>query len=331
MAQRADEVKVGLVIIISLVILAGFVVSILGVRLGQPVDTYTTELRFAGGIVSGTAVRYGGMQVGKVTAVEVSPVDDTRIRLSLSVDAGLPIKTDSELFINTIGFLGDYYLEITTGSPESPVLQPGGMINSMEIAGVNEMFATAHSAIEKVDATMVILNEKILTEDFALLRERVGMISEKAVQLLTDADLVFSEENRANLSETLSQMRELVQENRADLGETIGNLRSATEKLDSLAATLDGIAGENREDIELLIDEITATVAEARSTTRAIGRLISENEADMNVAIDNLRATTSNTRDLSETLADEPWRILWRTRQPEKVEFNREEAESIEP
>ena len=331
MAQRADEVKVGLVIVLSLLILAGFTVTILGLRLGKPVDTYTTELRFAGGIVSGTAVRYGGMQVGKVTAVEVSPVDDTRIRLSLNVDAGLPIKADSELFINTIGFLGDYYLEITTGSPESDVLEPGAMIASMEVAGVTEMFAAAQSVIDKVDATMVILNENILTDDVAQLRSRVGMISDKVVRLLTDVDLVFSEENRQNISKTLSETRKLVEENRADLRDTLKNLRSTSEKLESLASTLDEIVGENREDVALLIDTIAETVADARSAARTIDRLISENEADVNVAIDNLRATTANARDFSETLADEPWRILWRSRQPEKVEFDREEAEPIEP
>ncbi len=324
MAYRADEVKVGLVIVVSLVILAGFVISILGVNLGRPVDTYTTELRFAGGIESGTVVRYGGMQVGKVTAVEVSPVDDTRIRLTLRVGKGLAIKTDSKVFVNAIGFLGDYYLEIATGSPESPNLIPGSMIDSMEIAGINEMLASAQSAIQKVDAAMVILNERILTEDLAKFRDRVEKITDKIMQLLTDVDLVFSEENRENISATLSQARELVQENRTDLRDTIGNLRSTSENLASLASTLDGIADENRDDIGLLIDEIRQTVAEARSTAETIDRLITENETDINVTIDNLRATTANTRDFSETIADEPWRILWRSRQPEKMEFDRE-------
>ena len=78
----------------------------------------------------------------------------------------------------------------------------------------------------------------------------------------------------------------------------IENFRSASEKLGSLAATLDEVAGQNA--------------------------------ADINVTIDNLRATTGNARDFSETVADAPWRIFWRTRQPEKKAFDSKEAEFIE-
>lgn len=330
MVYRADEVKVGLVVVAGFLILAGFVVSILGLSLGRPTDTYITKLKFAGGIERGTVVRFGGMQVGKVTDVDVSPLDDTRIRLMMNVKKGLSVKADSEVFINTIGFLGDYYLEISTGSPGSPNLSPGGEINSVEVASINEMLASAQSAIEKVDAAMVILNEKVLTEDFGKFRDRVEIITDKIIQLLTDVDLVFSEENRANIAETLAQLKELVGENKADVRATMESFRSASEKLGSLAATLDEVAEENREDIGLLIDEIQATVAEARSASERIDRLIADNASDIGLTIDNLRATTANTRDFSETIADEPWRLIWRARRAEKMLFEQKEAEPVE-
>lgn len=329
MTYRADEVKIGLVVVLSLLILAGFIISILGLRLGAPADTYTTQLRFTGGVEPGTVVRFGGMQAGRVSEVGVSPTDDTRIRLTMKIDKGLPIKTDSEVFINTIGFLGDYYLEISTGSPGAPLLPPGSEIRGMEVTSINEMFASAQSALEKVDAAMVILNERILTEDFGRLRDKITIITDKIIQLLTDVDMVFDKENRANISETLSQLRTLLEENREDVHSTLDNFRSASEKLDSLATTLDTIAGENREDVSLLIDEIHATVAQVRSVTEKIDRLVAENAGDIAITIDNLRATTANTRDFSETIADEPWRLIWRTRQPQKRVFEHKEEDSL--
>ncbi len=328
MGYRADEVKVGLVIVISLLILAGFIIAILGVRLGQPLDTYTTQLKFAGGIESGTVVRYGGMQVGQIEEVEVSPADDTRIRLTMRINKGLPIKTDSEASINAIGFLGDYYIEISTGSPGSPALAPGSEIKSMEIASINEMLTSAQTTLQKVDAVMVILNERILTEDFGKLRDRIDIITDKIITLLTDVDLVFSEENRGNIADMLSQLKELVQENREDIHATLQNFRSASAKLESLATTLDEIAGESSEDIGQLIDEIKATVAEVRSAIERIDALVAENAGDVAITIDNLRATSANTRDFSETIADDPWRLLWRSRQPEKKVFDDREADS---
>lgn len=318
MAYKADEVKVGLVIVVSLLILCGFIMAILGLKLGEPVDTFTTNVQFAGGIEPGTVVRFGGMQVGKVTEVGVSSADNARIQLALTVDKGVPIKTDSEIFINTIGFLGDYYLEISTGTTDAPLLPPESEIPSQEVASINDMLASAQSALEKVDAAMYILNEKILKEDLARLRSRVEQISEKIVKLLTDVDLIFSEENRTNVAQTLERVNALVQESREGVGATLNNFRTASEKLDSLAMNLDTLVGDNREDVDLLIDDIRATVAEMKAAAGKIEDLVTENTDDISVTIDNLKATTANTRDFSENIADDPWRVLWKTPQPEK-------------
>ncbi|RJP64709.1 MAG: MCE family protein [Candidatus Abyssobacteria bacterium SURF_17] len=318
MAYKADEVKVGLVIVVSLLILAGFIVSILGLQIGRPTDSYTTALRFAGGIEPGTPVRFGGMQVGRVAAVNVLETDNTRIQLTMSIDKDTPVKADSEVFINTIGFLGDYYLEISTGSQDKPLLPPGSEIKGRELPSLYDMIARAQSAIEKVDATLVILNDKVLTEDVAALRERIQVVTEKMAQLLADVDTVFDQENRENIRQTLLQVRMLVQENREDVHATVANLRTASERMQSLAASLDSIVGENREDIESLIHEIQTMAGQMQSAAEEIDRLVAENADGITTTVQNLRITSENARDFSETISDEPWRLIWRTRQPEK-------------
>ncbi|UCD58938.1 MAG: MCE family protein [Candidatus Hydrogenedentota bacterium] len=326
MTYRADEVKAGLVVVGSLLILAGFIVTIVGLKIGQPTETYTTTLRFAGGIEPGTVVRFGGMHVGKVASVNVSGKDDTRIQLTVKIAEGVPVKTDSEVFINTIGFLGDYYLEISTGSQGSPPLPPGSEIRSREIASLNDMLAQAQSAVEKVDAAMVIVNERILTEDLANLRGRIREITDRIEQVLIDVEQVLNEENRENISHTLAQLRMLIQENRDDVHATVGNFRTASQRLESLATSLDSVISENRESIDILIEDIRATVILMRSAAERIDRLVAENADDIALTIDNLKATTDHTRDFGETISDEPWRLIWRTRQPNKKAFEQEET-----
>lgn len=326
MAYRADEVKVGLVIIVSLLILGGFIVAILGLKIGQPTQTYTTSLRFAGGINPGTAVRYGGMQVGKVREVSVAPMDSSRIQFTVDIQAETPIKTDSEVFINTIGFLGEYYLEISTGSSDAPLLPPGAEIPAREIATLNDILARTQSAVERVDAALVIINEKILTEDLVELRERIDIIGNSMEKLLTDVDQFFAEENRENIRQTLAHLRSLVQENREDIRRSVESFRSASERLDSLAASLDKLVVENRDNVDALIDDIRAAAVQARGAADRVEKLIAENAGDIAITIDNLRATSSNARDFSETIADEPWRLLYRTRQPEKQVISPQET-----
>ncbi len=331
MAYRADEVKVGLVIVVSLLILAGFIVSILGLRLGQPTKTYTTNLRFAGGIEPGTVVRFGGMQTGKVTEVNVSSKDDSFIQLTMRVAEETPVKTDSEVFINTIGFLGEYYLEISTGSEGSPVLPPESEIKSREIVSFNDLLARTESAVENMNALMVIVNEEILSKDIPKLRDRIKEITDKVQRLLTDVDDVFNEQNRENVAQTLEQLRMLFQENREDMRTTVANFRLASEKLDSLATNLDSLVSGNREDVDIIIKDIRDTVAQARSAAARIETLVAENADKISLTVDNLQATSANTRDFSETIADEPWRLIWRTRQPEKKVIEQQEAGTHAP
>ncbi|GAB4341414.1 MAG: hypothetical protein Kow0099_18120 [Candidatus Abyssubacteria bacterium] len=329
MAYRTDEVKVGLVIVISLLILAGFILAILGIKLGQPTEMYTTAMRFAGGIEPGTIVRFGGMDVGQVSRVGVSPTDNTLIELTMRVNEGVPIKTDSVVYINTIGFLGDYYLEITTGSQDAALLPPGSNIQSREIVTFHDVIARAQSAVERLDAALVIVNDKILAEHMPELRRKVETMTDKMTELLTDADEIFNEQNRKNIGEALAELNALLRENRHDITETIANFRVASQRLESLATTLDSVATDKREEIESLIHDIRTTAEEIGTVTDRIEQLVAENASDIAVTIDNLKAASSNARDFSETISDEPWRLIWRTPLPEKKTIEKEAGAGV--
>jgi len=76
-------------------------------------------LKFSGGVQPGTPVRYGGLRVGTVQSVRVDPGDSTRIEIDLIVDREAPIKTDSVARLSSLGLLSDYYIEISTGTPQA--------------------------------------------------------------------------------------------------------------------------------------------------------------------------------------------------------------------
>jgi phospholipid/cholesterol/gamma-HCH transport system substrate-binding protein len=247
----------------------------------------------------------------------------------MRVNEGVPIKTDSVVFINTIGFLGDYYLEISTGSQDAPLLPPGSVIQSREIVTFHDVIARAQSAVERLDAALVIINDKILAEHMPELRRRVETITDKMTELLTDADQLFNEQNRKNIGEALAELNALLRENKDDLKETVANFRLASERLESLAGTLDSITQDNRDDVESLIKDIRATADEIRGVADRVGQLVAENAGDIAVTVDNLKAASSNARDFSETISDEPWRLIWRTPHPEEKAIKKETGADV--
>ena len=59
----------------------------------------------------------GGVKVGQVKAIELA--DDFRARVTLDVDAKLPLPSDTSASILTSGVLGDQYIALEPGADET--------------------------------------------------------------------------------------------------------------------------------------------------------------------------------------------------------------------
>lgn len=317
MPYKADEVKVGLVIVVTLLILAAFIIAILGLKIGQPTATYTTTLKYIGGIEIGKSVRFGGMPVGRVTRLSVSKQDNTLIQVTMDITQGTPVKSDSVAFVDTLGFIGDFYVEISTGTQGASLLPSGSEIPGREIVTFNDVLASAQSAVEKMNDTLTIVNDKILTQEFPELRDEVMATTEKMSKLLVDADQIL-EENRKNISQTIEEIKALVQDNRQEIRDTVVAFHQASQKLESLADTLDTLVVENKDEVKTAVQDIRDMAAQARAVAERIDKLIAENSNNVTLTVENLKATSANARDFSEEIARQPWRLIWRTREPEK-------------
>ena len=62
-------------------------------RLGQQLTPYKTYLRYAGGVAAGTEVLFGGIAVGRVTAVRSWTEDPTQIEILLALKQGTPVRS----------------------------------------------------------------------------------------------------------------------------------------------------------------------------------------------------------------------------------------------
>src|SRR5215831_12128793 len=85
------------------------------------------EFTQVGGLLEGATVRLAGVQIGRVTKVELPPQPGGKVRVTLTVARRFSdrIRKDSEVRIATQGLLGDKLVEISIGSPNQPPAQPG--------------------------------------------------------------------------------------------------------------------------------------------------------------------------------------------------------------
>jgi phospholipid/cholesterol/gamma-HCH transport system substrate-binding protein len=205
MRDRGTEFKVGLLILVGLVVFAGFI-FMLGNFSFRSGYTLYVDYNFSGNIQPGAPVKVSGIKVGKVEEVEflggrVDPATGRRVQVRLEVwvedhvrDA---VRQDAEFFINTSGVLGEQYLEIVPGDDyKRPALAEGAVVRGVDPPRTDLIIARLYVVLDSLSS--VLTEERDFIRN--LLQNGAGAVSELN-QLLA--------ENRAELGQLIASGGEL--------------------------------------------------------------------------------------------------------------------------
>jgi len=158
------ELKVGLFVVVGLVLLSIFVLSI-----GR-FKTWTSGYRvnfifnFANGVKVGAPVRYAGVDVGEVKKIKfishnLAKVDDI-VSLQCWIKQNVEIPADSTVWINTLGLLGEKYVEIMPGKDYAKLMQKNEVYAGVDPIPMHEVFRTANNIISTINASIMKVNNK---------------------------------------------------------------------------------------------------------------------------------------------------------------------------
>ncbi|SNB46372.1 MlaD family protein [Geobacter sp. DSM 9736] len=231
------EKKVGLFFIAAMVILGALL------EVGEkwnPFEKklpYKTYLGSITGLKVGDPVRLAGVDVGKITEIVLH---EQQIEVAFEVQPGTKIKTDSTASLRLTNLLGGQFLGITFGSPEAPLLPPGGVVKGRDLASIDQIV------------------------------DNVGELTKEAK--------VFIAQLNKNQDEVMGKINAILDENRGNLRGAIGNLNSITAKFDrgdgSLAMLLnDKALYRNATDTAASLRTITGKIERGEGT---IGRLVND-------------------------------------------------------
>ncbi len=147
------ELKVGIFIFIGIVILSVIIFSIgnfYSVKQGYNIDVVFS---FANGIGVGAPVRYSGVQVGEVQDIKVyfdEKENRPLVRLHIWVSQNTWINENAKASINTLGLLGEKYLEIFPGTRDTRLLQKGDTLRGNDPVSTEELARSTKELIEKI-------------------------------------------------------------------------------------------------------------------------------------------------------------------------------------
>jgi phospholipid/cholesterol/gamma-HCH transport system substrate-binding protein len=160
--RRLDfEFKVGMFVSIGIAIFISMIFSIGSFRAFE--QRYDLKLHFyyANGIQAAAPVRLAGIQVGEVKSVDIifdKESQKTAVELTLLLNRKARIEKDAEAFINTLGLIGEKYVEIIPGTPGSESLKPGDIFQGKESVPIEKVTEKAYMMMTDMKKLMESAN-----------------------------------------------------------------------------------------------------------------------------------------------------------------------------
>jgi phospholipid/cholesterol/gamma-HCH transport system substrate-binding protein len=258
----STEKKVGFFFILCLIVFA--VMLEVGER-WNPFEKdipYKTYLSTITGLKIGDPVRLAGVDVGKITDIRVL---ENKIQIDFVVKRGTRIKADTVASLRLTNLLGGQFLGLSFGSPQSPLLPPGGTVKGKDSGNIDAV---------------------------------VDNISD----LTRDAKVMVTDLNK-NQNEVMGKISAMIDENRGNLRNTIANLNNITAKFDrgegSLALLLnDKSLYNNTNQTTANLRNITDKINRGEGT---IGKLVNDDAfyKDAKGAIANINDSMKDVKDIT--------------------------------
>ena len=228
-----DQVRVGVVLIVSLIVLAFgvFFIGQIGNVFGERYKLVTL-MESASGLIRGAQVQVAGQNVGQVDRVEFIQPEDRPVSgeaiavwIDVSVTVQDQIRDDSRARVRTEGLLGDRLIDIEPGSAGKRVLVEGDTIQGAPAISYEELLGQAADAVQ----SLTILSND-LTETLSKVASGEGSLG----QLLVDDGLYGG---MLALNQNLNAIIEPISSGQG----TFGQLLMDDELYDRLVSTAAGL------------------------------------------------------------------------------------------
>ena len=306
MQLRRNEILTGVLVLVTVAILAGILILLGAPGLFKPLVTYRIYMDNAAGIKLGAPVLLAGRKIGQVdqlfspvskedaaladsaaNAIKQAPADPAandgppkpkyEARIDVRVDKDAAVYKDARARLVTLGLLGETAIDITQGNETSGRAEEGQVFAGERVPDFGEAIAKMLDIIQPVA------------------KEATGTLKE--LQNTAQNLSKITEEN-SQLNMALAQMRTFA-ENLTSMTASDSPLQLALKNVETISGNLNKISTEISSN-----DNINVTLQNFRDSSEKL-------KSAMNDLGPNLKETGENVKDLTETVKRQPWRLVW--------------------
>ncbi|MDY0318885.1 MAG: MlaD family protein [Candidatus Cloacimonadaceae bacterium] len=259
MVSKATKVRLGVFLAVGSLLILVFAAAVAGNRLTQKWDTYYIVFDDypVSGLQVGGTVNYQGIKVGRVEDIKIDPQDVLKVKVTINIEPGTPIKDNTEAVLSLVGITGLKAVEIRGGTNEAKNLKPGSYIKPGSTM-IDDISQRAVSIAEKIDLIAANINDITNQQN----RENIAKILSETGMILADT--------RGNLAGTLDAISRIAN-NTADLTEGLN--RNIDMISQNLAGNIDEISQTTSESMESIVETLNDELV---LITRNLNQNISE-------------------------------------------------------
>ncbi len=320
----ATEIKAGILVLVSAVVLIGFVSVMRGCGGGaDKVNRFSADFTTIEGLNLGAEVRYGGVKAGKVVGIAPDPADYSRIRVEFDVDARVPVNTGSVASIEQISLTTAKHLEVTTGNSERPLHTSGDHIAS--VTGSGEMFGIPdlEGVVDRLEVVLDGISTMLGVERARAQAESTGDEMVDLAMMAASFDKVLR-----SGSSTVRRVDAAIADNSEGFGQVVDRLIELEREATTLVENLNAVVEDNRapilatttnleklsRDATRQVEDLTASLRVTLDSFESIGGnasdLVDRHRPALAQILANLEVTTRNLKQFSETLAEQPSALI---------------------
>jgi phospholipid/cholesterol/gamma-HCH transport system substrate-binding protein len=301
MEAKVNYAVVGVfVIVLGAAIVAAVLWLVSGGASHKQYDTYLVVVEESvAGLNLAAPVKYLGVDVGRVSEINLDPNNPKQVRLHFSIERGTPVKTDTEAVLKTQGLTGIAYAELTGGSASAPLLTAKGGVPYPQIRTKPSLGARL---------------ENVLTSVLANLNHTAANIN----ALLDDGNRNAIKNMLADTSalmNTLAAQKGSIGSGIANASRTAANTAGASAQLDAMLARISVSANA----VNKMASQTEATASDVSQTAGhldvSVKQFTNRTLPQMQALLAEMSALAASLRHVSEQTARNPGSLL-RGRQP---------------
>lgn len=253
------------------------------------------------GLSDGSPVLFNGVNVGRVTEIELNPDDVRQVLVMVEIEAKVPVHRDTVATIRLTGLTGTAAIQLTGGTPGSPLLKS----TNGDPPQIPSVSSPLHRLLESSEGIVVTANKVLNQLDALFSDDNVERVNGTLASLeqfggsLAEPDSALNRllANTSEASESLSGLLERIGTTTErfdrvvagveqglvnDLPELKGRLSGTLANLESLSGRLDAIIASNQDELSQIggvgMRQVSGGVEEIRRLIRDLSGLVRQIE-----------------------------------------------------